>query len=128
MMTPRCSGAGASGYVLKDILPENLLRAIHTLRNGQAILDPSVAKRMLDQFAQFANGEKGKTSSTGRLTKRETEILVEVAKGTTNKDIARRLYISESTVKARLRTIFERIGVHDRTHAIAYAMREGYMR
>jgi len=118
-------GAGASGYVLKDISPEALVQALYALRNGQAMLHPGVARRMLDQFSRVDG--RGQPHN-GRLTGRETEILVEVAKGATNKEIARRLYISESTVKSRLRTVFERVGVHDRTQAAAYAIREGYMR
>lgn len=120
--------AGASGYVLKDILPENLLRAIHALRNGQTMLHPGIARRMLDHFSQLANANDSGQLPHSWLTRRETEILIEVAKGATNKEIGHRLYVSESTVKSRLRVIFGRIGAHDRTQATAYAIREGYMR
>jgi DNA-binding NarL/FixJ family response regulator len=119
--------AGASGYVLKDISPENLLRAIRALLRGETMVNPAIARRVLDRLSVVTRDGNGKIFDQ-ELTGRESEILVEVAKGQSNKEIARKLFISESTVKSRLRTIFSKIGAHDRAQAAAIAIREGYMR
>lgn len=120
--------AGASGYVLKDITPDNLLRAIHAVRRGQTMVHPAIARRMLDKLSLITRDSNGGLAFDGKLTEREAEILVEVAKGRTNKEIAQKLYISESTVKSRLRGIFGKINAHDRAQAAAYAIRGGYVR
>lgn len=120
--------AGATGYILKDITPENLLRAIQSMVRGQTMIHPRIARRVLDRLSLISQDQE-----TGRLygdvlTEREIEILVEVAKGATNKEIAKKLFISESTVKSRLRNIFRKISVRDRAEAAAYAIRKGYLR
>ncbi|TMI88404.1 MAG: response regulator transcription factor [Bacillati bacterium ANGP1] len=120
-------GAGVSGYVLKDITPENLLRAIHAVRRGQTLVHPGIARRMLDRLARISSDGNGGLVLGEELTEREAEILAEVAKGLSNKEIARKLYISESTVKSRLRTIFGKLDVRARTQAAAYAIRRGYV-
>jgi DNA-binding NarL/FixJ family response regulator len=121
--------AGATGYILKDITPENLLRAIHSMMRGQTMIHPRIARRVLDRLSFIAQDqERGGRLYGDGLTEREIEILVEVAKGATNKEIARKLFISESTVKSRLRNIFRKIDVRDRAEAAAYAIRKGYMR
>ncbi len=120
--------AGASGYVLKDITPDNLLRAIHAVRRGQTMVHPGIARRMLDKLSLITRNGNGGLVFDGKLTEREAEILVEVAKGLTNKEIAHKLFISESTVKSRLRGIFSKIDAHDRAQATAFAIRGGYVR
>jgi DNA-binding NarL/FixJ family response regulator len=120
--------AGATGYILKDITPENLVRAIHAIMKGQTMVHPRIARRVLDRLCLLAQDEEGSRLYGDGLTEREVEILVEVAKGATNKEIARKLFISESTVKSRLRNIFRKISVRDRAEAAAYAIRKGYMR
>jgi two-component system, NarL family, response regulator DevR len=120
--------AGASGYVLKDITPENLLRAIHAVGRGQTMVNPGIARRVFDRLSLITQQANGKLLFDQELTQRESEILVHVGKGLSNKEIARKLFISESTVKSRLRNIFTKIGAHDRAHAAAIAIREGYMR
>lgn len=119
--------AGATGYILKDITPENLVRAIHAIVRGQTMVHPRIARRVLDRLSLIAQDPEGRIYGNG-LTEREVEILVEVAKGATNKEIAKKLFISESTVKSRLRNIFRKISVRDRAEAAAYAIRKGYMR
>jgi DNA-binding NarL/FixJ family response regulator len=121
-------GAGASGYVLKDIPPENLLRAVHSVRRGQTMVHPGITRRMLDRLSLITRDGNGGLLFGEKLTEREAEILVEVAKGSTNKEIAHKLFIAESTVKSRLHSIFSKIEVHDRAQAIAFAIREGYVR
>lgn len=120
--------AGASGYILKDITPDNLLRAIQAVRRGQTMVHPGIARRMLDKLSLITRNGNGGLVFDGKLSEREAEILVEVAKGLTNKEIAHKLFISESTVKSRLRGIFSKINAHDRAQATAYAIRGGYVR
>ncbi len=120
--------AGASGYILKDITPDNLLRAIHAVRRGQTMVHPGIARRMLDKLSLITRNGNGGLVFDGKLTEREAEILMEVARGLTNKEIAHKLFISESTVKSRLRGIFGKIDAHDRAQATAYAIRGGYVR
>lgn len=120
--------AGASGYVLKDITPDNLLRAIRTVRRGQAMVHPGITRRVLDRLSLAAKDGNGEILFDQKLSRRETEILGEVAKGLTNKEIAHKLFVSESTVKSRLRQIFGKINAHDRAQAAAFAIRGGYVR
>lgn len=121
-------GAGVSGYVLKDITAENLLRAIHAVRRGQTMVHPGIARRMLDRLMHITRDGKGGLLFGETLSEREAEILCEVARGLSNKEIAHKLYISESTVKSRLHSIFAKIDARDRTQAAAFAIRGGYVR
>ncbi len=121
-------GAGASGYVLKDITPENLLRAIGAVRRGQTMVHPGITRRMLDRLSVITSDGNGGLLFGEKLTGREAEILGEVARGSSNKEIAHKLFISESTVKSRLRSIFIKIDARDRAQAAAFAIREGYVR
>jgi DNA-binding NarL/FixJ family response regulator len=121
-------GAGASGYVLKDIKPENLLRAIRAVRRGQTMVHPGITRRMLDRLSVISKDGYGGLLFGEKLTGREADILSEVAKGLSNKEIAHKLFISESTVKSRLRSIFTKIEARDRAQAAAFAIRGGYVR
>jgi DNA-binding NarL/FixJ family response regulator len=107
--------AGAAGYLLKDAEPEQLLRGIRAAAAGEAPLAPRAASELL--------AERHETRPASELTPREREVLAMVAEGLPNKLIARRLEISEKTVKAHLTRIFERIGVSDRTQAALWAQR-----
>jgi DNA-binding NarL/FixJ family response regulator len=107
--------AGAAGYLLKDAEPDDLLRGIHVAAAGEAPLAPRAASALL--------AERRKARPAAELTPREREVLLMVAEGLPNKLIARRLEISEGTVKAHLTRIFERIGVSDRTQAALWAQR-----
>jgi DNA-binding NarL/FixJ family response regulator len=109
--------AGAVGYLLKDAEPDELLRGIRAAGRGESPLAPKVAQTVL---ADRAHGRPAE-----RLTDREREILTLLAKGLANKQIARRLSISEKTVKAHLTNVFRRIGVEDRTQAALWAERQG---
>ncbi|MBA3431732.1 MAG: response regulator transcription factor [Actinobacteria bacterium] len=109
--------AGALGYLLKDAEPDELLRGIRAAGRGESPLAPKVAQAVLADRAQGRPAEK--------LTDREREILTLLAKGLANKQIARRLSISEKTVKAHLTNVFRRIGVEDRTQAALWAERQG---
>jgi DNA-binding NarL/FixJ family response regulator len=105
--------AGATGYLLKDADPDELARAIRAARGGGAPLDPRAAREVLLQRDELRGGPQ--------LTEREQEVLALVAEGLPNKLIARRLEITERTVKGHLTHVFERIGVTDRTQAALWA-------
>jgi DNA-binding NarL/FixJ family response regulator len=109
--------AGASGYLLKDAEPEEITRGIRSAARGEAPLAPKAAREVL-----AARGERRPTAD---LSKREEDVLSLVAQGHPNKVIARKLSISEKTVKAHLTHIFQRIGVSDRTQAALWAQRNG---
>ena len=116
----RALDAGAVGYVLKDAEPHELVRAVQAAAEGGAPLDPKAARAVL-------NARTSPSPADG-LSEREREVLVMVAEGLPNKLIARRLSISEKTVKAHLTSIFRRIGVSDRTQAALWAERHGLTR
>jgi two-component system, NarL family, response regulator LiaR len=107
--------AGAAGYLLKDVQPQELVEAIRTVHGGGALLHPKVAARLLEEL------------SADPLTPREREVLVLIGRGMANKVIARELSLSEKTVKAHVSSILAKLGVHDRTQAALYAVREGLL-
>ena len=105
--------AGAAGYLLKDVEPQQLVEAIRTVHAGGALLHPKVASRLLEEMA------------TDPLTPREREVLALIGRGMANKVIARELSLSEKTVKAHVSNILAKLGVTDRTQAALYAVRAG---
>ena len=105
--------AGAAGYLLKDVQPQDLVEAIRTVHGGGALLHPQVAARLLEELTEDP------------LTPREREVLVLIGRGMPNKLIARELSLSEKTVKAHVSSILAKLGVTDRTQAALYAVREG---
>jgi two-component system, NarL family, response regulator LiaR len=105
--------AGAAGYLLKDVQPQQLVDAIRTVHAGGALLHPKVASRLLEEMA------------TDPLTPREREVLALIGRGMANKVIARELSLSEKTVKAHVSSILAKLGVSDRTQAALYAVRAG---
>mgnify|MGYP000887222627 FL=1 len=118
--------AGASGYLLKDAPREELFTAIRTVAKGEALLQPSVAARLLERMR-----EKPKPSATPpeeELSAREVEVLQLVARGQANKEIAARLNITEATVKTHLAHIFQKLAVNDRTEAVTVALQRGIIR
>jgi DNA-binding NarL/FixJ family response regulator len=108
--------AGALGYLLKDAEPDEVLRGIRAVARGESPIDPKAARELL--------GSR-RTTAAAELTPRENEVLALVRQGLANKQIARRLGISERTVKAHLTSAFQRIGVVDRTQAALWAERNG---
>ncbi|HEY3997262.1 MAG TPA: response regulator transcription factor [Candidatus Xenobia bacterium] len=119
--------AGATGYVLKDISPDDLLRAVKTVHHGGSMIQPSLARKVLREFANLAREAPvpGRAALLRELSEREMEVLHFVADGKSNREIAEAMTISEKTVKAHLRTIFRKLEVTDRAQAVAYAMRKG---
>lgn len=112
--------AGAAGYLLKDAEPEQLVRAVRAAHAGEALLDPVVAARLVDRLS--ADGEP---EPLERLTPREREVLVLIARGLANKRIALELGLSEKTVKAHVGHVLAKLGVTDRTQAAVLAVRAG---
>lgn len=120
--------AGATGYVLKDISQEDLIRNIKVVHSGGSYIQPSLARKVLQDLAeitQVKSQSAGKSSSIRELSDREVEVLQLVADGKSNKEVANDLTISEKTVKAHLRSIFRKLEVGDRAQAVATAMRKG---
>jgi two-component system, NarL family, response regulator LiaR len=116
--------AGAAGYLLKDVEPQELVRAIRTVHGGEGLLHPAVAARLMDEFA---GGTPAPPDLDG-LTEREREVLALIARGLPNKLIARELSISEKTVKTHVSSILGKLGLTDRTQAALYAVRSGLVR
>ena len=110
--------AGATGYLLKDAPRDELFRAVVAAANGQAVLSPAVATRLMGQMRQPASEP---------LSQRELEVLELIALGSTNREAARQLFISEATVKTHLLHVYAKLGVNDRAAAVATAFERGYL-
>ena len=116
--------AGASGLLLKDATVEELVRAVRVLAAGDALLDPSVTQRVIEAFAK-APARQAKDVLLDRLTERELEVLNLVARGRSNAEIARELFVSESTSKTHVSSILMKLGLRDRIQAVIYAYESG---
>jgi len=117
--------AGASGYLLKEISIEEVAAAIRAVHEGQSLISPSMASKLLNEFAtMIKKTDERQQLPTPRLTAREMEVLRLVAKGLNNRDIAKQLFISENTVKNHIRNILEKLQLHSRMEAVVYAVRE----
>lgn len=114
-------GAGASGFMLKSMPVNELVRAIKLTVEGKSILHPSATRKLISEFRRMAN-EGGQPF---KLTDRELEVLQLLAYGDTNKEIANNLKISQQTVKSHVIHIFQKLGASDRTEAVAIALRKG---
>ena len=117
--------AGASGYLLKEISIEEVANAVRQVQAGQSLISPSMASKLLTEFAAMVKRRDERTQVPGpRLTDRELEVLKLVAKGMNNRDIGSELFISENTVKNHVRNILEKLHLHSRMEAVVYAVRE----
>jgi DNA-binding NarL/FixJ family response regulator len=110
--------AGARGYLLKDAPREELFRAVRTVARGESLLQPTVAARLVNRFAELSR----RTAPEETLSERELEVLRCLARGASNKTIASELVIAESTVKTHLASIFQKLGASDRTQAVTIAL------
>ena len=115
--------AGASGFVLKDDPPEQLIAAIRTVAAGDALLSPAITKRVISRFARIARPEPPK--GFDELTAREREILRLIASGLSNAEIAQELYISDTTVKTHVTHILQKLNLRDRVQAVVLAYQTG---
>lgn len=122
--------AGASGFLLKDARPEELLAGIRAVAVGDAVIAPALTRRLLDEFARYVPSHRDSTEDggLGSLTDREREILVAVGKGWTNSEIAARFVVSESTVKTHVGRVLAKIGARDRIQAVIFAYDHGLVR
>ena len=118
--------AGAVGYLLKEASIEEVGDAVRAVANGQSLVTPSMATKLLNEFTALANRVSGgRVAPAGpRLTGREVEVLGFIARGRSNREIAEELFISENTVKNHVRNILEKLQLHSRTEAALYAVRE----
>ena len=114
---------GASGYLLKDASIDEVAQAIRVVADGQSLISPSMAVKLLDEFKQMTRSDRQQVPSP-RLTERELEVLKLVAQGLNNREIGKRLFISENTVKNHVRNILEKLQLHSRMEAVMYAVRE----
>jgi len=125
--------AGASGFLLKDDPPAELVAGIRAVASGDAVVSPRITRRLLDEFAplleppghrELAQG----ASAMAKLTDREQEVLVAVAEGLSNAEIAGRLFVSEATVKSHVGRILAKLGLRDRVQAVVFAFQTGIVR
>jgi DNA-binding NarL/FixJ family response regulator len=115
---------GASGYLLKDASIDEVAQAVALVADGQSLISPSMATKLLDEFKQMSVIGRRQDVAAPRLTERELEVLRLVARGLNNRDIAKDLFISENTVKNHVRNILEKLQLHSRMEAVMYAVRE----
>jgi len=116
--------AGAKGYLLKDASREDLFQAVRAVHRGESLIQPGVAAKVLDRFAQLSR----QATDVEVLSEREVEVLQLMARGSANKEIAAALSISESTVKTHVANIFQKLEVSDRTEAVTQAMQKGIIK
>ncbi len=148
--------AGASGFLLKDVPPAELVSAIRTVARGDAVVSPRITRRLLEEYADTlpdmsgggpeagagagigSDAEAGATGAAGAgtpdqvalasLTEREREVLLAVADGLSNAEIAERLYVSEATVKSHVGRLLAKLGLRDRVQAVVFAFQSGLVR
>ena len=120
--------SGAEGYVLKNMSGEEFSRVLNDIANGEAPLSQGLAAKILTEFARMSREPAPKESERDQLSDREREVLQQVAGGATNKEIAARLFISESTVSFHMKSILAKLHVRNRAQAVAYALQTGLVR
>jgi len=121
--------AGASGFLLKDVPPEELLYGIRAVHSGDAVVAPSTTRRLIDRFAPlFPADDAPAPPGVDCLTSREREVLAHVAQGLSNAEIAGRLFVSEATVKTHVGRVLAKLGLRDRVQAVVFAYETGLVR
>jgi DNA-binding NarL/FixJ family response regulator len=120
--------AGASGFLLKRTRPEELIAAIHTIASGDSLLSPSVTRRVIDRMAREPPVEVAPNRRLDSLTPREREVLELVAGGLSNSEIAKALFVEESTVKSHVKRILMKLRLRDRVQAVIFAYESGVTR
>ena len=117
--------AGASGFMLKDAPPEDLVRAIQVVASGEALLAPAVTSRLVGEFVSLRSRRRDAGAELARLTARERDVLPLLARGLSNGEIAARLHLGESTVKTHVASILDKLRVRDRVQAVVFAYEAG---
>jgi DNA-binding NarL/FixJ family response regulator len=125
--------AGASGFLLKDVPPEQLAAGIRTVASGDAVVSPRITRRLLDECVHLLDapapgGRDEGVAAMMKLTEREKEVLVAVADGLSNAEIGQRLFVSEATVKSHVGRILGKLGLRDRVQAVVFAFQTGIVR
>lgn len=120
--------AGASGFMLKDVRPGDLVEAIRIVARGDALLAPTVTRRLLDRFAEAVPPTGGPPPNLDELTEREVEVLRLVALALSNAEIAKRLVLTEATVKTHVSSVLRKLGLRDRVQAVVLAYDVGLVR
>ncbi|HTF08607.1 MAG TPA: response regulator transcription factor [Asanoa sp.] len=117
--------AGAAGFLLKDASRERLVDAIRVVNAGEALLSPSVTRRLIEEFAKRSDPLRPPDTVMDALTPRERETLGLVARGLSNTEIARRLFVTEATVKSHVSSVLTKLGLRDRVQAVVFAYEHG---
>ncbi|GAA0961848.1 response regulator [Virgisporangium aurantiacum] len=117
--------AGASGFLLKDASRERLLEAIRVVHAGEALLSPSITRRLIEDYATRTDPLRPRATLLAGLTPREREILLLVARGMSNPEIAAHLVVTEATVKSHIGSMFAKLHLRDRVHAVVFAYENG---
>ncbi len=117
--------AGASGFLLKRTRPEELIEAVHTIAAGESLLSPSVTRRVIDRMAQQPTPELSDRAALDTLTPREQDVLVLIARGLSNREIATALVVEESTIRTHVKRILMKLNLRDRVQAVIFAYEIG---
>jgi RNA polymerase sigma factor (sigma-70 family) len=120
--------AGASGFLLKRTRPEELIAAVHTVAGGDALLAPSVTRRVIDRMAQQPTPDLADRAALEELTPREREVLELIARGLSNREVAAALVVEESTVRSHVKRILMKLGLRDRVQIVIFAYESGLTR
>ena len=119
--------AGASGFLLKDTPPQDLVAAIRTVAAGDSLLAPSVTRRLIERFVGLPAPRPQRTDVLGDLTPREADVLRLLARGLSNREIADQLVVSTTTVKSHVARLLMKLDLHDRTQAVVFAYETGFV-
>ena len=117
--------AGASGFVLKDTRPEDLVAAVRVVAEGGALLSPSITRRLIGRFAGHLEADTSLSTKLDDLTDREKEVLMAIARGLNNQEISGSLFIGAATVKTHVSNVLSKLGVRDRAQAVVFAYESG---
>jgi DNA-binding NarL/FixJ family response regulator len=118
-------GAGASGFLLKDASAADLINGVRVVASGDALLAPSITRRLISDFARRRRHERPRPEATASLTPRELDVLRLIARGLSNMEIASELFLAEQTVKTHVGHVLTKLGLRDRTQAVVYAYENG---
>jgi DNA-binding NarL/FixJ family response regulator len=118
-------GAGASGFLLKDASANDLITGVRVVAGGDALLAPSITRRLIGDFARRRRHERPSPAATASLTPRELDVLRLIARGLSNSEIAGELFLAEQTVKTHVGHVLTKLGLRDRTQAVVYAYENG---
>jgi len=117
--------AGASGFLLKDVPRATLIQGVRTVTAGEALLAPTITRRLIERFVHQPPPTRARPRELDELTDREQDVLLRLARGRSNTEIARELFLSEATVKTHVAHVLHKLDLRDRVHAVVYAYEAG---